>query len=167
MKEHPLSPHEDDEPELTPQEGWISFEPFPSKKKGSLHYFPGEPEQERFKVKYFKREHDGAAAAKVWFGPGTEGGPGVAHGGAILTVLDHVLGMAAWIAGHVSVTGRLITEFRKRVPIGTVASLVAWVESVEGKKVVTRCRMTDEQGDILAEGKGLFVIVSRDLFNQD
>lgn len=82
-------------------------------------FVSGDPFGNRIRVRYFKRERDGALVGKVWFGPGAEGPPGHAHGGSMAAVLDEALGAAAWMSGHPVVAAKLVTVFRRMLPLGT------------------------------------------------
>ncbi|MBW2477783.1 MAG: PaaI family thioesterase, partial [Deltaproteobacteria bacterium] len=84
---------------------------------------------------------------RVWFGPVTEGPPGHAHGGSIAAVLDEVLGLAAFAAGHRIVVGNLNVSFRQLLPIQTVVQVNTRLLSVVGRKVTVHgqiCSLIDE-----------------------
>jgi acyl-coenzyme A thioesterase PaaI-like protein len=100
--------------------------------------------------------------AKVWFGPATEGPPGHVHGGALLTAFDHVLGAAAWFAGHPSFTARLEYDFRSMVPLGSVALVEGWVAEAGERKVRVEGRLLDSGGHLLGEGLAIMVKMRRE-----
>ncbi|MGH9846821.1 MAG: hypothetical protein ACREEM_49620 [Blastocatellia bacterium] len=55
--------------------------------------------------------------------------------------------------------GRLMAkldELNRLLPLGTLATLEAWAEQTDGRKVSTRGRLLDSSGEPFAEGKGLF-----------
>lgn len=123
-------------------------------------FVSGDRTGQRLVVRYFQRKRDRAAVAKVRFGPLTEGPPGHAHGGSMAAVLDEIMGLSCWMAGHMVVAAKLSTEFRKMLPLETEANVVAWVEKVDGRKVITRGRITSGAGNVLhAEAEGLFVML--------
>jgi acyl-coenzyme A thioesterase PaaI-like protein len=145
-------------PEIQPLEGWQPVNPFAS--LGATRSFvSGEEDDRRLRVAYFRRERDSAIVGRVWFGPGTEGPPGCAHGGSVAAVLDEAMGAAAWHAGHSVLAARLTVDFRQLVTLGTDAVLETWVDRVEGRKVTTRGRLTSEAGEIYAESEGLFIML--------
>ncbi len=119
-------------------------------------FVSGEPAGDRLRVRYFRRRSDGAMIAKAWFGPGSEGPPGHAHGGSIAAVLDEAMGLAAWVAGHAVVAGRLTTTFRAMLPLNREYTVEAWIERCSGRKITTKCHLTDGE-QIYAEGEALFV----------
>jgi len=54
-------------------------------------FVSGDPDGNRLRAKYFIREKDSHIIGHVWFGPGSEGPPGFAHGGSISAVLHTML----------------------------------------------------------------------------
>jgi len=142
--------------ELTAEDGWQALDITAPMGMGRS-FVSGEPDGDRLRVRYFKRRADGALVGKAWFGPGAEGPPGHAHGGSLAAVLDETMGGACFLAGHIVLAGRLTTEFKRMVPLGSVARLEAWVEAVDGRKVTARSRLVLPDGQDAAVGQGLFV----------
>ena len=134
----------------------MPFQPFPEL-TARESFVSGGPSTHRLRVAYFRREGDKRLVGRAWFGPDTQGPPGHAHGGAVSAVMDEALGAAAWAEGHHIVVARLCVDFRAMVPLGTDAAFEAWVETVEGRKVTTRGRLTAPDGSVLAEGEALCV----------
>ena len=133
-------------------DGWERFE-LPAE-RSFVHGDTGD----RLRIAYF---HRGATLrALVWFGPGAQGPPGYAHGGAIAAVLDEALGIAAWAAGHPVLAVRLVTEFRRMLPLGTTCAVETNVEAVEGRKVRVSGRLVGEAGTIYAEAESVLVNVA-------
>lgn len=122
-------------------------------------WIPNNPHSERLRVYHFHRASDDTLVARVWFGAGTEGPPGHAHGGSIASVLDEAMGAAAWHAGHRVIAARITVDFRKMVPIGMTATIEARVEAIHGRKIHTRARMTDAEGALCASSEGLFIVL--------
>ncbi|HXT51268.1 MAG TPA: PaaI family thioesterase [Thermoanaerobaculia bacterium] len=143
-------------PPVRPQPGWHPLDPFRIE-GGRGSFVSGDPEGDTLRVAYFRRESDGRLLGRAWFGPGTAGPPGHAHGGAVAAVLDEAMGAAAWMAGHIAVAAHLATDFRAMLPLGTDATLEAWVERREGRKVWTASRLWGEDGTVFAEATALFI----------
>ena len=60
-------------------------------------------------------------------------------------------------------TGRLIVHYRSPTPLDRELRFEAWVERVDGRKIITRGELF--AGDLLcAEAEGLFVSVDRERF---
>lgn len=150
-------------PAVVPEPGWIPVKPF-RLEGGRASFVSGEPEGDRLRVCYFRREADGRLAGRAWFGPGAQGPPGHAHGGSIAAVLDEAMGAAAWLEGYLVVAVQLNTSFRALLPLGTDSYLEAWVEGVDGRKVQARGRLLGAGGAVFAEAEGLFLEIDPDRF---
>ena len=94
---------------LSGEPGWELFDA-PALVGETLRFVSGDQTGNRFRMQYF-RDRQSHLVARVWFGPVTEGPPDHAHGGSIAAVLDEVLGLAAWAAGHRVVVGNLNVSF--------------------------------------------------------
>lgn len=157
------------EPALTPaqleaaQDGWVPVEPLESVGTGRS-FVSGEPNGDRLRVRYFRRDRDGALVGNIWFGPGAEGPPGHAHGGSMAAVLDEAMGAGAWMAGYTVLAAKLTTEFRRMLPLNTEVLLEAWVDQVDGRKVRTRGRLFGPGGELYAEGEALFIVLDPERF---
>jgi acyl-coenzyme A thioesterase PaaI-like protein len=106
----------------------------------------------------------GALVARVWFGPGAEGPPGHAHGGAQAAVLDEVLGLAGWLAGHPVVMARLEVDMRRMLPLGTVCTVRTEITEVKGRKVRVAGQLVGDDGAVYAEAAGTCVAIGVEQF---
>jgi acyl-coenzyme A thioesterase PaaI-like protein len=149
-------------PPVTALPDWRPCEPFPAHVDTDTTFVSGGPRGSRLRVAYFRRAADDRLVGRAWFGPETEGPPGHAHGGSVAAVLDEALGAAAWADGHPVVVARLEVDFRLMVPLGTDATFVAWIEAIDGRKVVTRAELSTDAGDLLAQGTALCVMLGAD-----
>ena len=139
--------------------GYVPIDPFPGPPQS---FVSGDPGGHRLRVAYFQRESDSALIARAWFGQGSEGPPGYAHGGSVAAVLDEAMGAAAWVAGQPSIAARIEVDFRSMVPLGLDANVEMSVEKIEGRKITTRARLLDADGRVLAESAGLFLRLTDD-----
>lgn len=101
---------------------------------------------------------DGRAGVEAigTFGAVYEGPPGFVHGGWVACAFDEVLGIANIEAGNPGMTARLIVHYRKPTPLFRELQVHAWVDRIEGRRIMSRAEMYD--GDTLtAEAEGLFV----------
>lgn len=126
--------------DLNGEAGWTPFDA-PSLVGESLRFVSGEPDGNRFRVRYY-RDGEEHLQARVWFGPETEGPPGHAHGGSVAAVLDEALGLAAWAAGYSIVVGNLNVNFRNLLPLQKVVTVESRVVSAEGRKVMVHGRIS-------------------------
>ena len=138
---------------------WVEAEPFP--RGHTKHSFiSGDRTSLAIRVRYFKHRTDGTIHARAWFGPETEGPPGHVHGGAQASLLDEVMGAAAWLSGHKVLAAKLEINFRKPLPLLTVLTARSRIERIDGKKVYVRSELVSDADVILSEGSGLFVVIN-------
>ena len=141
-------------PDLTGDPYWSPFDAAALVGK-SLRFVSGDPEGNRFRVRYF-RDQAQQLRARIWFGPETEGPPGNAHGGAIAAVLDEVLGLAAWATGFPIVVGNLNVSFRGLLPIEQVVTVETDIISIAGRKIMVHGRICRGE-TVYAEGECLCI----------
>jgi acyl-coenzyme A thioesterase PaaI-like protein len=144
---------------LSGEPGWERFDA-PALVGETLRFVSGDQTGNRFRMQYF-RDRESHLVARVWFGPVTEGPPAHAHGGSIAAVLDEVLGLAAWAAGHQVVVGNLSVSFRNLLPIKTVVQVNTELVSVQGRKVTVRGEVCSlEGGTVYATGDCLCIKIN-------
>ena len=94
--------------------------------------------------------------ARGTFGAPYEGPPGYVHGGWIACAFDEMLGIANIQAGNPGMTARLTVHYRHPTPLFRELRCEAWVERVEGRRIISRAELYD--GDSLtARADGVFV----------
>ena len=140
-----------------PEPGWKPVEPFPL--SAVSRAFRGERERTFVALRYFERP-DGGLVALASFGPHSEGAPGRAHGGAVLTALDEALGAAAWRAGYHVLTARLTTEFRRGVPVGAELLVETKLLGRRHRLVTLSGRLVGSGGEEYASAHGKFIELS-------
>lgn len=141
--------------DLSGDKGWELFDA-PALVGSSLRFVSGDPNGQRFRTKYY-RKADQSLVARIWFGPETEGPPGHAHGGSLAAVLDEVLGLSAWAAGHAIVVANLNVDFRCLLPILNVVQVDTEIVSIEGRKVLVRGKVWDGKEKVYAEADCLCI----------
>ncbi|WP_236655200.1 PaaI family thioesterase [Streptacidiphilus carbonis] len=104
--------------------------------------------------------------AEFTVAPAHQGGPGLAHGGVLVTAMDEALGTLNWLLHTASVTARLETDFLRPVPVGATLSIHAWVDAVAGRKIYCRGegRLDGPEGPTAISARALFVQVELDHF---
>ena len=93
------------------------------------------------------------------FEPRHSGGPGIAHGGAVATVFDDVLGYLLYVARVPGVTRHLEVEYLRPVLVGTRYALRGTLDSRDGRKLWVSCTCTAPDGTVVATARGLFIAV--------
>lgn len=144
--------------ELQGEAGWESFDA-PALVGETLRFVSGDRTGNRFRMSYF-RDQERNLVARVWFGPVTEGPPGHAHGGSIAAVLDEVLGLAAWAAGHKIVVGNLNVSFRQLLPLQTIVQVNTRLVSVAGRKIMVHGQIRSLDGAVYAVGEALCITLT-------
>ena len=90
------------------------------------------------------------------FGAAYEGPPGFVHGGWVACTFDEILGVVNIASGQPGMTGRLTVHYRRPTPLFRELRVRAWVDRVEGRRVMSRAELYD--GDTLtAESDGVFI----------
>ncbi len=138
-----------------PEPGWTAVTPPQAVATGT--FVSGESRGNRLRVRYFRRDRSDVLMAKAWFGPGTQGPPGHAHGGSMASLLDETMGAAAWLCGHPVVAAELTTRFRRMLPLETFCIVEARVTAVDGRKVRTVAELRSRSGELHAEAEALFI----------
>ena len=87
-----------------------------------------------------------------------QGPPGHAHGGLSAAVLDEVMGAAVWQAGYTVAAAKIEVNYRKPVPLEKLITTKGYITRRRGRKIYARGEIYLEDGTLLVEGKGLFVI---------
>ena len=124
------------------------------------------PDSRRLQVRYFQDEESRQLRGRVWFGPGTQGPPGHAHGGSMAAVLDEAMGGAAWLAGHTVVAAEITISYQKMLPLETRCVIEARVVAVDGRKVRTEAEVKDRGGRVFATARGLFITLDSTKFGE-
>jgi acyl-coenzyme A thioesterase PaaI-like protein len=142
--------------DLSGEADWVPFDAA-SLVGESLRFVSGEPDGNRFRVRYY-RDGEQQLQARIWFGPEASGPPGNAHGGSVAAVFDEVLGLAAWAAGYPIVVGNLNVSFRSLLPLQKVVTVESRVVSAKGRKVLVHGRIFCDEA-IYAEGECLCITI--------
>ncbi len=95
-----------------------------------------------------------------------QGAPGLAHGGLLSTAFDESLGALNWLTRTPAVTGRLETDFRRPVPVGSTVHIDARILGVDGRKIWTSAigRLNGWDGPVAVEATALFIAVPLEHF---
>ena len=97
-------------------------------------------------------------------GPNYAGGGGFAHGGIIAVILDEAMGKLSKLTDERAVTAELSVEYKKPVPVDHEIVVEGWQESEKGRNRFRAAEIHDAQGNLLARGKGRFVVIEPEHF---
>ena len=95
-----------------------------------------------------------------------QGAPGLAHGGLLAAAFDEALGMLGSMLRMPAVTGRLETDFRRPVPVGSTLHISARCDGVAGRKIYNSAvgRLDSPDGPVAVSARALFVKVGMEHF---
>lgn len=113
-----------------------------------------------------RREDSAAVVAEHVFDNRHVGAPGVAHGGAVATVIDDLYGFALYLVNELAVTRSLTVEYLRPVVLGTPYRLRAQVERREGRKLYLSAALTDDRGALTVRSEALFILVDAEHFHR-
>jgi uncharacterized protein (TIGR00369 family) len=114
----------------------------------------------RFELNFDDRRTRGRFA----LGPNYAGGGGFAHGGIIAVVLDEAMGKLSKLNEERAVTAEMSIEYKKPVPVDREIAVEGWQEEEKGRNRFRVAEIRDGQGNLLARGKGRFVVVGESHF---
>lgn len=110
------------------------------------------------------REEPGGVAGEVRLDRRHEGAPGFVHGGAVALLIDEAFGITILVRELSAVTARLEVDYRRPVRIDQRVLIDARLERVDRRKLSLVGHVRAEDGTVLAQGAGLFIVVGREHF---
>jgi len=110
---------------------------------------------------------DKKVSAKVMFHDHHEGPPGHAHGGSIATVMDEIMGGAAFAAGYMALAAHLEVDYRNPVPLHIPLIVTTEVVKEGNRSVHVKGQLKREDNQqVLAESSAVFVHIGGKTFLQ-
>lgn len=88
-----------------------------------------------------------------------QGGAGFAHGGIIALLLDEAMGKVCRFREVRAVTAELSVEFLKPVAVDKEIVVEGRETEMNGRNLFITAEIRNENGDVLARGKGRFVVL--------
>jgi uncharacterized protein (TIGR00369 family) len=88
-----------------------------------------------------------------------QGGGGMGHGGIIATLLDEAMGKVCRFREVRAVTAELTVEYLKPVKVQEEIIVEGWETEQKGRNLFHVGEIRNAAGDVLARGKGRFVII--------
>ncbi len=111
------------------------------------------------KLRFELDEDEKRTHGRFALGANYRGGGGFAHGGIIAVVLDEAMGKLSKLTEERAVTAELSVEYRKPVPVDQEIVVQGWQTEEKGRNRFRTAEIHDAQGNLLARGKGRFVVV--------
>ena len=88
-----------------------------------------------------------------------QGGAGFAHGGIIALLLDEAMGKVCRFREVRAVTAELSVEYLKPVAVDKEIVVEGRETEMNGRNLFMSGEIRNESGDVLARGKGRFVVI--------
>lgn len=98
-----------------------------------------------------------------------QGAAGLAHGGLLAAAFDEALGaMVGNLMRQPAVTGKLETDFRRPVPVGSTLYITAQLDGLSGRKIYVSAdgRLDASTGPVAVNARGLFITVGFEHFTK-
>lgn len=107
----------------------------------------------------FLLAEDGSVVCLPTIPDSFEGPHGLVHGGIIATMLDEAMSKSVRAIGLMGLTSRLEIAYLSPVHSGEPIRLEGRLVRTEGRKHWAEARILNHRGHVLAEGKGLFIVL--------
>jgi uncharacterized protein (TIGR00369 family) len=99
-------------------------------------------------------------------GPEYQGATGFIHGGIIATVLDEVMSKVSRFSNVRAVTAELTVEYLLPVRVDEELRAEGFATRREGRQLYHEGEIRDATGNLLARGRGRFVIIDPERYNK-
>jgi acyl-coenzyme A thioesterase PaaI-like protein len=105
---------------------------------------------------------EGCVAGRFFVKQDHQGPPGFAHGGVVATALDEAMALLVHAEGTHALTRRLEVDLLGPVPVGSFATVSAWFESRDERRLELRAELRGPEADgrTLARAAGTFAVLT-------
>lgn len=111
-------------------------------------------------VKFVRDEARKRFASHLVLAKRYQGPPGHAHGGIIATLLDEAMSKANTLKPVTALTRRITVDYLRPVPLGRKIVVEGWKERSRGRHHINRAEIRDQNGMVLARGRGWFIAIN-------
>ena len=110
-------------------------------------------------------DDDGVLTSEFTLNEAHQGPPGHTHGGASAAILDEVMGLVVWSAGHQVVAANININYRKPLPLHQPLLAEARITEVGERKIISVGEIKLADSTVAVSGSGVYVIAPH-LFEQ-
>ncbi|NWF65223.1 MAG: PaaI family thioesterase [Chloroflexi bacterium] len=103
-------------------------------------------------------DDDGILTSEFTLSERHQGPPGHAHGGASAAILDEVMGLVAWAAGHQVLAANININYRKPLPLHQPLRASARLTEAGERKIISTGKIMLADSTVAVEGSGVYVI---------
>jgi uncharacterized protein (TIGR00369 family) len=90
-----------------------------------------------------------------------QGPPGHAHGGASAAILDEVMGLVVWAAGHKVLAANINVNYRKPLPLFQPLTAIAHITEVGERKILSAGEIRLADSTVAVDGSGVYVVAAQ------
>jgi uncharacterized protein (TIGR00369 family) len=119
----------------------------------------GKANPEGMHLKFAYDEERGCFTCRLRIGKRFTGPPGHCHGGIIATILDEAMGKVNRLRDVVALTSQITVDYLKPVPLSRPLRVESREVSVRGRRHINMGEILNEQGEVLARGRGVFIAI--------
>ena len=103
-------------------------------------------------------DEEGVLTSEFTLNETHQGPPGHAHGGASAAILDEVMGLVVWAAGHKVLAANININYRKPLPLFQPLLAEARISEVGVRKIISEGKIMLADSTVAVEGSGVYVI---------
>lgn len=103
-------------------------------------------------------DDDGTLTSEFTLNETHQGPPGHAHGGASAAILDEVMGLVVWAAGHKVLAANININYRKPLPLFQGLFAEARIREVKERKIISEGKILLPDSTVAVEGSGVYVV---------
>ena len=119
----------------------------------------GGSNEEGMKLTFEQDNANKKIVGRFILGPRYQGGGGNLHGGIIAVLLDEAMGKVCRFRNAKAVTAEMNIDFVKPIRVDQQITVEAFETAFRGRNIFQWCEIRDEEGQLLARGRGRFVII--------
>lgn len=106
-------------------------------------------------------EDDGRLTSEFTLDEAQQGPPGFAHGGASAAILDELMGLVVWAAGHKVLAANININYRKLLPLHQPLFAESRVSEVGERKIISVGEIRLADSTVAVEGSGVYVVAKK------
>jgi len=106
-------------------------------------------------------DDDGIVTSEFTLTESHQGPPGHSHGGASAAILDEVMGLVVWAAGHKVLAANININYRKPLPLFQPLTAVARITEAGERKILSVGEIRLADSTVAVEGSGVYVVAAK------
>jgi uncharacterized protein (TIGR00369 family) len=130
-----------------------------TKLQGNYCFACGQDNPDGMRLQFTLDEERRTFVCEFSLGKRYTGPPGHCHGGIIATILDDAMGKVNKLRHVIALTKEMTVEYLKPVPLHKTLRVEGKEVSVHGRQHVNMAEILNEDGEVLARSKGIFIAI--------